>query len=100
MPPNREGKRPGKMFRSIFVEVLASGIWQPFWRNGTFRMYERAFQDTESCQACPDDVRRLLLRFRVVRFQRCEVRWRWNVSHHNVTLEELRRDSVLLGGSS
>lgn len=25
MSPNREGKRPGEMFRSIFVEVLA--LW-------------------------------------------------------------------------
>jgi hypothetical protein len=56
----------------------------PFWRNGTFRIYERPFQDAESCQACPYDVRRLLLRFRVVRFQRCEVRGRLNVSHHTV----------------
>jgi hypothetical protein len=63
-------------------------------------MYESPFQDAESCEACPDDVRRLLLRFRVVCFQSCEVRWRWNVSHHTVTVEELRRDSVLSGGYS
>ena len=52
-------------------------------------MYERPFQDAENCQACSDDIRRLLSRFRVGAFQRCEVRWRWSVSHHTVTVEGL-----------
>ena len=52
-------------------------------------MYERPFQDAENCQACSDDIRRLLSLFRVGAFQRCEVRWRWSVSHHTVTVEGL-----------
>ena len=44
-----------------------------FWRNCTFRMYERPFKDAESCQALPDEVRSLFLPFRVVVFRSCEV---------------------------
>lgn len=52
MSPNQKGKRPGKMFRSIFVEVTSFLVFgELFWRNSTFRMYERPFKDAESCQA-------------------------------------------------
>jgi len=71
MSPNREGKTSWEnVLQNIRGSTSFLVFGAPFWRNGTFRIYERPFQDAGSRQACPDDVRRLLLRFRVVRFQR------------------------------
>jgi hypothetical protein len=73
----------GKCSVAYSVKCYLCGIWQPSCSNHIFLEHQRAFQRPVSSHTSPNNFRRSLIMFRVVRSRKCVLWRRWNILHCN-----------------